>query len=367
MVRLALMLALALAPGVAPTAYDADLARLQQAAEAARGDKATYAAALYRHASLTADFAELQAAERAIDEAITAGPTPQLVLLRANFNFKMHRLQRAKDDLGQLTDGEGGAPVKTLAAQIAMQEGDYATARTQYRELASRGRAWDALASLAYYESVTGDPAAADRLYADAEELISAKEMRSYAWVEVQRGLLDFDRGRNAAALVHYERANRAYSGYWLVDEHRAEVLDRLGRTAEAIAIYRDVIARTHNPEYVGALAAIIGRTDRTAAAALESEAAALYDAQLRLYPEAAGGHLIRHLLARGDESLPRLVELAQQNAALRPNGEAKLLLAKSYWKAGRAADARRLLGEVRQTPWRTPELEAFARLVASR
>jgi len=352
---------------LAMTAYDADLSRLQQAAEAARGDKAAYAAALYRHASLTADFAELQGAERAIDDAIAAGPTPQLVLLRANFNFKMHRLARAKADLAQLTDGEGGAPVKTLAAQIAMQEGDYATAHAQYRELASRGRAWDALASLAYYESVTGDPAAADRLYADAEELISAKEMRSYAWVEVQRGLLDFDHGRNAAALVHYERANRAYSGYWLVDEHRAEVLDRLGRTSEAIDLYRDVIARTHNPEYVGALAAIIARTDRAAAAALEAEAAALYDAQLKLYPEAAGGHLIRHLLACGDESLPRLVELAQQNAALRPNGEAKLLLARSYWKAGRAAEARKVLAEVRQTPWRTPELAAFERVVASR
>ena len=42
----------------------------------------------------------------------------------------------------------------------------------------------------------------------------------------------------------------------------------------------------------------------------------------------------------------------------------AKLLLAKSYWKAGRATDAQRLLAEVRQTPWRTPELVAFERVV---
>ena len=348
--------------------YDTDLAKLQKQVDelraAARPDAAMLAAVLYRRASMTADFAELHGAEKAIDDAIRIAPTPDLLLLRANFNFKMHRLQRAKQDLAQLTDGNTGEPIKTLTAQIAMQEGDYTTARNAYRDLANRTHAWDSIASLAYYESVTGDPAAADRLYVQAEDELTAKEMRSYAWVEVQRGLIDFDHARYAAALTHYQRANRAYSGYWLVEEHMAEDLDRLGRTEESVALYKRIIDQTHNPEYIGALATIIARTDRDAAKTLEAEAASLYDAQFRLYPEAAGGHLIRHLLTRDDTSLAHLLDLAQQNATLRPNGEAKLLLAKCYWKAGRPTEARHLLAEVRQTPWRTPELAAFEREV---
>jgi tetratricopeptide (TPR) repeat protein len=365
-----LLLLIAIA-SIAMSDYDTDLARLQKQADDLRAtkspDPAMLAAVLYRRASMTVDFVELQAAEKAIDDAIRIAPTPDLLLLRASFNFKMHRLHRAKQDLAQLIDGNTGEPIKTLSAQIAMQEGDYATARNAYRDLANRTRTWDSIASLAYYESVTGDPAAADRLYIQAEDELTAKEMRSYAWVEVQRGLIDFDHARYAAALTHYQRAHRAYSGYWLVEEHMAEVLDRLGRTAESVALYKKIIAQTHNPEYIGALATIIARTDRESAKKLDDEAASLYDAQLHLYPEAAGGHLIRHLLTRDDTPPSRLVDLAQQNVDLRPNGEAKLLLAKSYWKAGRATDTKRLLAEVHQTPWRTPELVAFEREVGKR
>lgn len=349
------LLALLAVASMAMTDYDADLLRLQKQIDEAR-DPVKLAALRYHHASMTVDFAELQSAERAIDAAMEAAPSVDLVLLRANFNFKMHRLQKAKDDLALIGD-EG----RTLAAQIAMQEGDYATARTAYEQIVAKTHSWDGLASLAYYKSVTGDAGAADRLYAEAEDEITVKQMRSYAWVEVQRGLLDYDRHRYADALVHYQRADKAYSGYWMVEEHMAEVLDKLGRTEESLALYRRVIERTHNPEYVGALAAIVGRTDPAAAAKLWSEADALYDAQMRLYPEAAGGHLIRALLARDDAPLPRLLALAEQNATLRPNGEAKLLLAKVYWKAKQPADARRILGEVMRTPWRTPELSAFA------
>lgn len=360
--RALLLLSFAIA-SMGMTDYDADLLRMQKEIDAAQiaGDPARVAVFRYRRASLTADFAELRSAEQAIDDALAVDGSSELLLLRANFNFKMHRLQRAKEDLARIPEDTA---TRTLAAQIAMQEGDYAGARAAYASIAGRNRTWDSLASLAYYDSVTGDPEAADRLYVEAEEEITAKQMRSYAWVEVQRGIIDLERRRYAAALAHYQRAEHAYSGYWMVEEHSAEVLDKLGRTAEAIALYRRIIEGTHNAEYIGALAVIAGRTDAAAAAALNAEADALYDAQYRLYPEAAGGHLIRHLLARDDAPLPRLVALARQNVDMRPNGEARLLLAKAYWKANRPADAKREVAEVMRTPFRTPELAAFAREV---
>jgi tetratricopeptide (TPR) repeat protein len=318
------------------------------------------AAQLYRDASISADFGELRKAELAIDEAMRDEPSLDMLLLRASFHFKMHRLRQAKEDLAAIPEPARGTAARTLAAQIALQEGDYDTAGRELQFIADKWHTWDSLASLAYLKSVTGDPRGAGRLYAEAEEELTAKEMRSFAWVEVQRGLLEFDRGHYANALVHYRRADAAYPHYWLVEEHIAEVLDRMGQTGRSVAMYEQVIARTHNPEYIAALAAIVARSDRDAAAKLYAEADARYDAQMRLYPEAAGGHLIRYLLTRNDDA--KLIALAEQNAALRPNGEAKLLLAKAYAKCGRGADAQRVLSEIMRTRWRTPELLAFAR-----
>src|ERR1051325_598686 len=311
-------------------------------------DLAHRAAAAYRRATQSGNFAAFRAAELALDEAMRGAPSAELVLLRANLEFTLHRLGRAKEQLSLVPD-------PLLEAQIALQEGRYDEARRGYE---AAPRSWNSLACLAYYHAVTGDALAADRLYVEAEELLSAKEMRSFAWIEVQRGILQLDRARYGEALAHFRVAEHAYPNWWLVEEHIAETLNRLGRTDDAIALYRRVIERTRNPEYVAALANIIRRTDRDAAARLDAEADALYGEQVRLYPEAAGGHVIRHLLARGDAP----IALAEENVRLRPNGEAKLLLAKAYWNASRADDARRVIAEVRRTPYRTPELEAFER-----
>ena len=75
------------------------------------------------------------------------------------------------------------------------------------------------LAWLAYFYGKRGDVAGADHLYEEAEDQLTAKEMRSYAWLEVQRGSLAFAHGRYGEARLHYGQADAAYPGYWLVDE----------------------------------------------------------------------------------------------------------------------------------------------------
>jgi tetratricopeptide (TPR) repeat protein len=318
----------------------------------------------YRYASLTSDFADFAAAEGALDEAIRkVGPSEDLLLLKANFDFKLHRLGRTKEDLEKVPDLADSPQARALRADLDFQEGRYAESRRGYEEALRKKRTWDNQARLAYLESKTGDVAGAERLYAEAEDEITAKEMRSYAWVELQRGLLDLDRGRNEEALAHYRRADRAYSGYWLIEEHIAEVLDRLGRTAEAVKLYRGIVQRTGNPEFVSALAAIAGRKDPAEAGALYAEAERLFEAQSLLYPEAAIGHYLKSLIDRPGSS-PKLLEMAERNVALRPNAESKLLLARACLKLGQPARARALVGEILETPWRTPELARFARQV---
>ena len=335
------------APG--PTAYQRELAQIGRDLDAQR-DPLRRTGLLYRRASLTADFADFRTAERAIDAAfVTAGPTPDLLLLRANFNFKLHRLDAAERDLRLLDERMPG--VTSLRADLAFQRGRYDEARAIYSAEVARADKWDDLARLAYLQSRTGDVPSAETTYARAQQEISAKELRSFAWVELQRGILDLERKRYEPALTHYRRADRAYSGYWLIEEHIAEVLDLMGRTKEARAMYEKIIESTHNPEYVNALARITGRDD------LYAEADRLNTARFALYPEAAIGHLIRDSLAR-PHARPDLVSLARRNYDLRPNAESKLLLARAYLKANEHATALRLIREIETTtPWRTTEL----------
>jgi tetratricopeptide (TPR) repeat protein len=356
-----------------PSDYDRELAKI--ASDLAAPPKAgsqpadralRQAGLLYRRASLTGDFAEFQAAERAIDEAFAVvGPTEDLVLLRAQFNFKLHRLKSAEADVRALAEQGESSGLQALVADLALQEGRYEEARRGYEKaLEIHPASWDNLARLAYLQSKTGDYAGAERSYARAQEEISAKEMRSYAWVELQKGILDLERKRYPSALAHYRKADRAYSGYWLIEEHIAEVLDLTGKTNEAVALYEKIIRTTHNPEYMNALGRIRERSDPAAAQQLYAEADRQNEERFALYPEAAIGHLIRDTLVRRTPR-PDLLELARRNYDLRPNGESKLLLARAYLKSERRAEAKRLLDEIATTPWTTPELVELRRQVS--
>ena len=354
----------------AATDYDRERAALAQRIgelEAAAGDPAGDGAAVarlavqrYRYATLSGDFAELRAAEAAVESALAAvGPAPDLVLLRAQLHAALHRLPRARQDLARLAD-PADPRARALAADLDLQEGRYRAARRGYEEVLRRERSWDHLARLAFLAAKTGDAAGAERLYAEAQEQLTAKEMRPYAWLELQRGVLDLERGDAAAALGRFERADRAYSGYWLIEEHLAEALHRLGRTDEAVARYRRVVARAPRPELLSALAGVLAPRDPAAAADLDAEAARRFEAQYTVYPEAAVGHLVEHRLRRG-EADARLLALAEANHRLRPGAEAKLLLARVHLALGQRAPARSLIDAVLATPWKTPEL---ARLV---
>lgn len=361
-----LTFALALGPAGA-TDYDRELAGLKPSAPVSIEQSI---GRLYRRASLTGDFADFRAAETAMEQGLEQlGPLQDLYLLRAQFHFKLHRLAAARDDLSRAPDLAGSPDAAALRADLALQEGRYEAARQGYERLVRENRTWDNLARLAYYLGKTGEVERADQLYAEAQDELTAKEMRSFAWVELQRGLLDLDRGRDEPALAHFRRADRAYSGYWLIEEHIAEALGRLGRTEEAIALYRKVVEKTHNPEFLSALARLLENRDSAAAAALDREAERRFEEQSALYPEAAAGHFLQYLLERREPG-PRLLALALRNVEIRPNAESKLLLARAYWKLnqpGSVPAIRALVTEIRETPWRTAEITRFVREVQRR
>src|SRR5215208_111335 len=203
----------------------------------------------YQHASLTGNLAELAVAESTLDRAIRhLGKDGDLYFLKANIHFKLHRLSDVEQDLEASSDLLQSAPGRAVKADLDFQQGRYDAARSAYEALIEEERTWDALARLAYFNFKMGDFEGADRLYDEAVDELTAKEMRHYGWVELQRGVVDLAQGNYDKAREHYQRAERAYSGHWMVQEHVAELLAAEGKTDEAEALYQSVIERVPRP-----------------------------------------------------------------------------------------------------------------------
>lgn len=221
---------------------------------------------LYQRASIAGDLAGLSALEPDIDRAIPLLAHPgDLYLLKAHTALKLHKLVQAHTALLAVAAVYQSNEGQLLRADLDFQHGRYRLAKKGYKRVLQAERSWGALARLAYLYGRMGDEPAADRLYEEAEDQLTAKEMRSYAWLEVQRGFLDFAHGRYDAARSHYRRADAAYPGYWLVDEHVAELLGAEGEFENAIAFLERIVSTVHRPELeqaIGELCDLSGRSE---------------------------------------------------------------------------------------------------------
>jgi tetratricopeptide (TPR) repeat protein len=200
-------------------------------------------------------------------------------------------------------------------------------------QLIDERRDWDNLARSAHWKSKFGEVNEADDLYAEAEDQLTVKQMRSFAWLEVQRGMLDFKRGRYADARVHYQRAEAGYPGYWHTSEHLAELLAAEQKFDEAISILVDVAASTGKPELlqtIGELYIVTARKD-TAQPWLDKALAAYMDS-VRL----GGVHYFHHLAdfyAGVGEDPAEAVRWARRDFELRSNFSTQSALAWALYR----------------------------------
>ncbi|HXV83199.1 MAG TPA: hypothetical protein VEG60_25335 [Candidatus Binatia bacterium] len=335
-----------------PTDYELSLARIQKdIAELEDGtltppvdiDKALkLTQRMYHRAQLTGSPADLQATKAAIERALReVGPLAGLYLLKANLNFKLHRLTETDQDIAALSRFAGDARIVTLKAGIDFHRGRYEAAKMGYLSAVEKNPSWDNLARLAYWLGKFGDAGLADRLYRQAGEEISAKDKHSYSWIELQRGLLDLNRGRYDEAMRHYRDAGKAYSGYWLIDEHRAEILAATRKFDAAAALYESVVARAPLPELqqrLGDLYLFMGKPER---------ARPWHDKALAGYLDSAARGEVNyyHHLAgfyadvRGDGT--EAAKWAEKDLALRPHFATQDALAWALYRAGRFQAAR--------------------------
>jgi tetratricopeptide (TPR) repeat protein len=301
----------------------------------------------YQRASLTGNLAELSVAERTLDHLIQhLGNDGDLYFLKANIHFKLHRLADVERDLEASPDLSQSAPGRALKADLDFQQGRYDAARSEYERLIEEERTWDTLSRLAYFNFKMGDFETADRLYDEAVDELTAKEMRHYAWVELQRGVVDLTRGDYAQTRAHYKRAERAYSGHWMVEEHLAELLGAEGKNDEAEAMYRRVVSRVPRPDFQQALGELYLSMGKTADAneVLEQAQAAFLESAQR--GEVHYYHHLADLYADVFENGAEAMKWAQKDLELRRNFSTLAAMAWAYYRAGELSKALEVMNE---------------------
>ena len=314
-------------------------------------------------ARLSGSYDDYAAAGAALDRAFAVAlPRSGPHLVRAQLDFGMHRLVGAERQLA-LMDGYAIPAPTDERAEVAGMRGDIAFYRGDLDGALRRYDEADALAPgtatfrRAIYASRTGDPARAERYFDQVEREASALTPHMRGYLELQRGILDLDHERLDEAMAHFRRADRAFPGHWLIEEHIAEVLTLQGHLPEAERRYRDIVRRTGHPEFMDALAGVLdARGQGEEAKRLRASAWTAWQKRLAQFPEASYGHAIDHCIDKGD--WPCALRFAQSNHAARPYGDAKIALARALIGNGRAEEARSVIQSVLASRWRTPELD---------
>ncbi len=320
---------------------------------------------LFERAGLTNQLGDYDRIQAVLGEAFAMVPKGSgPVALAARFNFSIHRLAAAEEYVAAL---EGMAMpqrdeqlvARLLRGEIALQRGQYAEALAGLTALAAAEPALGKPA-LALYHAKTGEPDRAAALLGETLAAADMKDPRRRAWLRLQLGLVAMDRGDLRGAQEHLQNADAELSGWWLVQEHLAEVHARRGEHDRALAIYEGLVRTADLPQHMDALAALYRHgKEPHKADALISQAAARWEQQLARFPESAMGHGLLHHLQFGTPE--RALELALANHALRPGGEAHVLLARAHLKAGQPAEALAVAERALATPYRTAGLHDVA------
>ena len=316
------------------------------------------AAELYRsRARLSGDWSDYAKAEEQLALAFAAAPEgsgPHAA--QAALDLTLHRLPQSETALEAAgarlnLDAPGQAGVTLGLARIDLLTDGYSSAEAGIEaslDLHPSVGAWSDRGRVAW---VTGDFSTAQAAVDQAESMYFGTSDEPRAWFHLQRGLMDLDRGRFAEALAHYEDADAAMPGYWLVHEHIAEVLWELDEIDAADAVYAEVVARTGAPDLQDTYAEFLferGRDDE--AQDLLRLADETWEQRLARFPEAAYGHAVGHYQITDPD---RAVHLAEQQVQAQPSAASRTQLADAQLQVGDLAGARRSIDAALATDWR--------------
>ena len=310
-----------------------------------------------RRARLTGNYDDYGRAEDLVARLQAQfSATDSVCLARAKLHFALHRLSLAKQVLDGCPRLAGTAEDLGTRADIAFYSGRYKDAGIIYRALVDQVGTPQTYIQLALFSAKTGAPGEASAFLEAAEKRYHGASPIQESWLALQRGLIELDRGRNEEARALFTLADERLPGYWLNQEHLAEVTRLMGDTPGAKRTYEKVVKATGAPEYLDALGLIEAEAgNATISKGLLDRAETIYSERAKRFPEAIAGHALAHYLSAAPQPA-RALTLAEANFRNRPYGDAAIALAKAYLLNARPKDAARLLEHQIAQGWDTAE-----------
>ena len=335
--------------------------REAEAAQAADPDVADTALAIVEAALelawLSNDYDWFARAETALGAAqAAAGRSPRTCLVAARLHLTLHRAAAASEALRECGPWSDERTREQLLADVRLMQGDPYAAAAGYRRLLHRQVEISTLAGLAGVHEMLGHPEEAKALLAEAERRDHGDDPAQRAWLKLRRAQIALHQGRWDEARAIYLAAEQTLPGWWLVEEHLAEIEALLGQTVAARNRYADIVERNGLPEIMDALAMLeltLGATE--SAESLRERARERYESRLARFPEAATGHAIEHFLH--DPHAAYALELAEANHTGRPTGESAAFLARAHWRSGRRAEACTVIESARGRGYESAEV----------
>lgn len=346
-----------------------DAQRGSRDAPASIAAREAVAQAWMQRALLTGDFMDYVAADQALSSAFAGADEAHAPLMsRVHLDLLLHRLPEVRGDLQRLQRRyvlRGSPQLISDRAELAFQQGHYAAALDGFHQSLRDEEGLVTLVRLAIWYARSGEFSEAAALLDRAAAQNHADTPYLGAWLELQQGMLLLDRGRWEQADERFLRSEGLLAGWWLPRSRHAQVLALEGRRDEAQALYESVLKDTGHAEFMDALARLCREgPDPAAASQWIARAESAHQERLKLLPEADYGAALEHELwfDRPDQALA----LARRNAELRPNGEARGLLAEALYKAGHTAEAQTEIQAVLASGWNTAEAHAIAAQIAA-
>ena len=204
-----------------------------------------------------------------------------------------------------------------------------------------------------------GKGAEAKALFEKALAFPQKKTGLAYAWLLLQRGILELEEDKLKEADAYFAKAGAALPKWYLIEEHRAEVLALSKKYDEAKEAYKDLVLRTGNPEFIDALADVYENLgQKKEAKSTRQKASREYARLLKKYPRALRYHASEHYL---NTQPKRALELALLDSQERPGGAAFTQLAKAHLALEQKAKASEALARAKASGYLTPEVVSLS------
>ena len=305
---------------------------------------------------------DLAGQQRAIEELTRCiqldAQNAELFVSRARMQQSLHRFREAQADLKRAIEiGASEATVRTVQQELDWNTGNYLRAIRAIRDAADLNPNTQTLARLARLEHDLGNYALSDRRFEQAEDAFIDTNPLILSWLNVQRGVCQFERANFRSAVEYFREATNRMPGSLLARGQMAEALHAVGESKEAVEIYESILKESTHPEFPAGLAVIYRRLGQTSRAnELKRSATKGFKTLMRDFPEAMAGHASHFFLTEGND-LKLALELTQRDVELRPNSESYQALARAQLANDRLAEASASLAVALKMPVKSPGL----------